>query len=114
MSINSRRFTIAALNEEDIFKYGKFSSVYQSDWGLPKETGHLGVTVCLSPHINQTDTWISFPLDAKDLPFFFFRKIHKKPIFNNKFVKVEFFIAKYIFYVSTYIFRRKIGFIKGI
>ena len=109
-------FNLVSFNEEDIFKYGELSSIVDDELeslSLSKfKEGTLIVYIFLSYHKkNETDTTLW--LDPKKIPHFIFRKNRHKPILNKKFVEFEFLLAKIIFYLRVYIFRRKAKFINN-
>jgi tetratricopeptide (TPR) repeat protein len=112
-SLEVLSINITGFNEEDVFKYGKLKSIVDSKMATiaPQfREGTLYVGVFLSPYNKKktdTDLWI----DAKKMPYFFFRKDKRKPIINKRFVKFEFFIAKCAFYIRVYVFKQKIRFI---
>jgi tetratricopeptide (TPR) repeat protein len=102
---HTRSFRITVFNEEDIFRYGKFDGMVSSD-RLYK------ISMYLTHKQSQTDTRIF--LDKNKFRHFYFSKKHKttkKTVFAKQFKQYNFWIAKGIFYMRTYIFRRKVKFI---
>ena len=112
--------TITLFNQEDIFRYGRFEGIYkrsesekrehnmtkQNEDYLPYD-GSICIGICLAPHKNgEICSYIN--CEIIKLPYFLFRKIYKKPIYNYSFVKLEYVIARTIFYLMTYVFKRKI------
>ncbi|MDR0834658.1 MAG: tetratricopeptide repeat protein [Candidatus Symbiothrix sp.] len=106
LSLQPNGFEIVLFNEEDIFKYGKCDGVYKYP-NPPKKQGKLQIDMYLSTKKqSESDTFIF--VEAQALPYFFFRKIYKKPICNHTFAKFEFAIAKALFYLTTDVFGRKV------
>ncbi|MDR1183108.1 MAG: hypothetical protein LBL13_14160 [Bacteroidales bacterium] len=114
ISLEPRSFKITTFSEIDIFKYGKFQNVINNKQakmldGLFRE-GTLYVDVKFKPH-KKGDADSYLYIDAKNLPYFIFRKRRWKPILNKRFVKFEFVLAKCISYVRVNILRKKIKYI---
>ena len=63
--------------------------------------------MCLAPH-KKGKICAYITCEITKLPYFLFRKIYKKPIYNYSLVKLEYTLAKLIFYIMTYVFKRKI------
>jgi len=114
ISLEPRIVNIVSFSEIDIFKYGKLTSISIVDSNLASistfKEGTLHIDVFWS-HYKNSETDTSLWLDPKKIPYFIFRKNHPKPILNKRFVKFEFLLAKIIFYIRVYIFRRKARFI---
>jgi tetratricopeptide (TPR) repeat protein len=108
-------FYIVSFNEEDIFKYGKFQGILKRNYFQTimerkanlELNGKISILLYLKPSRKGEFNMFIFQ-DISKLSYFFFRKIYKKPIKNETFVKFEFQLAKALFYINTYIFRKKI------
>jgi tetratricopeptide (TPR) repeat protein len=107
LSLKPDSFNITTFSEVDIFKYGKVSSVMDVNY---VEKGTLFMDVNFSSNKNaEADSNIL--INAKNLPYFIFRKKRREPIMNKQFVKFEFALAKCIFYIHTCILRRQIKYV---
>jgi hypothetical protein len=66
----------------------------------------LYVDVNFSPY-KKEEADSSLFIDAKNLPYFIFRKKRRNPIMNKQFVKFEFALAKCISCIWIYILRKQ-------
>ena len=110
IKLSPSSFEIVLFNQEDVFRYGKFLHVWQPDDSFLVFNlfdGHLFLDICLkTDKKGKADTCIC--VNAESRNYFFFRKIYNKPIYNNRIVRVEFILAKLMFYLMTYVFRKKV------
>lgn len=114
ISLEPRSFEITTFSEIDIFKYGKFNDIvddiHEKMFNGLFRKGTLYIDVKFKPH-NKGDVDSGLYINAKNLPYFIFRKKRWKPILNKRFVKFEFLLAQCISYARVNILRKQIKYI---